>query len=416
VSGGANDSDPSASPLRAYARYESAFDGVDAPFAFVDLDALAFNARELMRQAAGLPIRIASKSVRSVPVLRRLLDLDHGFRGILAYTLPEALWLHELGFDDVLVAYPSADREAIAELAGLVAADADRAPVPMVDGAPHLDLIEAATAAGQTPVRVCLDLDVGWWPLRGRVAKIGPKRSPVRSPERARAVAREIGSRAGVRLTGLMAYEGHIAGVGDELPDQPARSAAIRWMQSASEHEIRRRLPRIVEAVREEVGRAGLELVNGGGTGSLARTAASGAVTELTAGSGFYAPALFDYYRSLDLRPAAFFTVPVVRRPAAGIATALGGGYLASGPADRLRLPQPYLPPGLRLDREEGAGEVQTPLLGPAARDLRVGDRVYMRHAKAGEPCERFNSLYLVEGERIVDEVPTYRGEGKAFL
>jgi D-serine deaminase-like pyridoxal phosphate-dependent protein len=400
---------------RVHARYESAFEGIDAPFAFVDLDALGSNARELRAQASGLPIRIASKSVRSVAVLRRILALDDGLRGILAFTLPEALWLHGLGFEDIVVAYPTADHEAIAALAALAAED-PAAPVPMVDDAPHLDQIESATTPGQDPVRVCLDVDVSWWPLRGRLAKIGPKRSPVRSPERARRVARQIGSRPGMRLAGLMAYEGHIAGVGDDLPGQPVRSATIRGMQSASEREIRRRLPRIVDAVREEVGEHGLEFVNGGGTGSLARTAAAGIVTELTAGSGFYAPALFDHYRSLDLNPAAFFAVPVVRRPSAGVATALGGGYLASGPADALRLPEPYLPEGLSLDRDEGAGEVQTPLVGDAAGDLAVGDRVYMRHAKAGELCERFNSLYLVEGDRIVDEVPTYRGEGKAFL
>ncbi|HEX6205370.1 MAG TPA: amino acid deaminase/aldolase, partial [Solirubrobacterales bacterium] len=106
----------------------------------------------------------------------------------------------------------------------------------------------------------------------------------------------------------------------------------------------------------------------------------------------------------------------IVRKPASGVATALGGGYLASGPGDEARLPAPWLPEGLELDSDEGAGEVQTPLLGPAAAGLEVGDRVYMRHAKAGELCERFDTLYLVEGEEIVDEIPTYRGEGKAFL
>jgi D-serine deaminase-like pyridoxal phosphate-dependent protein len=399
-----------------HARYESAFEGVDAPFAFVDLDALGSNARKLLAQAAGTPIRIASKSVRSVEVLRRILALDDGFHGILAFTLPEALWLHRLGFEDLVVAYPTADREAIVELAARAAEDPAGAPVAMVDDTPHLDLVESATTPGQERVRVCLDLDVSWWPLRGRLARIGPKRSPVHLPGRAGRMARQIRSRPGLRLAGVMAYEGQIAGVGDDLPGQPARSRAIRAMQSASEREIRKRLPRMVAAVRSEAGEDGLEFVNGGGTGSLARTAAAGIVTELTAGSGFYAPGLFDHYRSLDLTPAAFFTLPVVRRPSGGVATALGGGYLASGPADALRLPQPYLPDGLSLDRDEGAGEVQTPLHGDAARPLELGDRVYMRHAKAGELCERFNSLYLVEGDRIVDEVPTYRGDGKAFL
>jgi len=397
------------------ARYDAIFDAVQAPFAFVDLDALRANAALMRGQAAGLPIRIASKSVRSVGVLRRILALDEGFRGILSFTLPEALWLADQGFEDIVVAYPSADRRAIGELVALAASEPGRAPVPMVDDGPHLDLIEGAMGAGRAEVPVCMDVDAGWWPLGGRLARIGPKRSPVRTPERAARLAAEIEARPGTRLAGLMAYEGQIAGVGDRLPGSPLRSAAIRAMQARSERDLRERLPRIVEAVAGETPH-GLGFVNAGGTGSLARTAAAGTATELTAGSGFYAPHLFDNYRSLELEPAAFFALPIVRRPAPGTVTALGGGYLASGPADEQRLPQPYLPGGLRLDGQEGAGEVQTPLIGMAARSLRIGDRVYMRHAKAGELCERFTSLFLVEGDRIVDQVPTYRGEGKAFL
>jgi D-serine deaminase-like pyridoxal phosphate-dependent protein len=94
----------------------------------------------------------------------------------------------------------------------------------------------------------------------------------------------------------------------------------------------------------------------------------------------------------------------------------LGGGYLASGPGDRLRLPVPALPAGLRLDAREGAGEVQTPLLGAAADELRIGDRVWFRHTKAGELCERFAELHLVEGAAHAGTVPTYRGEGRTFL
>ena len=400
------------------ARYDAIFAGVAPPFAFVDLDALRRNGERLRAQAGGLPIRIASKSVRSTDVLRRIHDLDAGFRGVLAFTVPEALHLVEQGFEDIVVAYPSVDRGAIAQVARLAGESPERAPVLMVDDRPHLDLIEGAIGGGPAQVRVCLDLDVGWWPLGGRMARIGPKRSPVHDPGRARRMAEEIEDRPGTRLAGLMAYEGQIAGVGDRVPGNPVRGAAIRAMQSASAREIQGRLPELVGAVREALAARDreLEFVNGGGTGSLARTAAAGIVDELTAGSGFYAPALFDHYRSLELEPAAFFSLSVVRRPVGGIATLLGGGYPASGPPGADRLPDAYLPGGLRLDRQEGPGEVQTPVLGAAAYQLRVGDRVYLRHAKAGELCERFNSLYLVEGDTIVDEVPTYRGEGLAFL
>jgi D-serine deaminase-like pyridoxal phosphate-dependent protein len=399
-------------------RYDGIFAGRTPPFAFVDLDAMRRNAESMLAQAGGLPVRVASKSIRSTALLHRILALDSRFRGVMAFTAAEALHLSANGFEDVLVGYPTVDRRAIADIARIEAERPGAAPVLTVDDRPHLDLIEGAIGAGPARVRVCLDVDAGWWPLGARGPRIGPKRSPIHDAGRAGRMADEIESRPGTRLAGLLAYEGQIAGVGDRAPGRPLRNAAIRLMQSRSERDIARRLPGIVSAVREAIGETGgrLEFVNGGGTGSLARTARAGIVDELTAGSGLLAPALYDNYRALDLEPAAFFCLPVVRRPVGGVATLLGGGYAASGPAGPDRLPDPYLPGGLRLDRREGAGEVHTPVTGQAAYALRVGDRVYMRHAKAGELCERFASLYLVQGDTIVDEVATYRGEGKTFL
>ncbi len=400
-------------PEALRARYDATFAQISPPFAFVDLDALRANAGQMLDQAGALPIRVASKSVRSLPVLRRIFDLDERFHGILSFTLPEALHLADEGFEEIFVGYPSVDPAALEELAALAAQRPDSHPALMVDDAAQLDLIEtAATPVGAT-VRVAIDIDPSWWPAGGKLAKIGPKRSPIRTPEQARRLAAEIERRPATRLVGAMAYEGHIAGVGDQIAGRPVRSAAIRFMQARSQAELTERLPGVVAAIREV---ADLEWVNCGGTGSLARSATLGVATELTAGSGFYAPGLFDSYRSLTLTPAAMFCLPVTRRPLPGVATALGGGYVASGAPGPDRLPTPYLPPGLELDSDEGAGEVQTPLTGAAAAALAVGDRVYMRHAKAGELCERFDSLYLVEGDAIVDEVRTYRGDGHAFL
>jgi D-serine deaminase-like pyridoxal phosphate-dependent protein len=312
-------------------RLDAATAGLDPPFAVVDLDAFDANAADLLRRAGGVPVRLASKSVRVRALVERALEA--GLRGILAFTLPEALWLAGHGHRDVLVAYPTADRRALRELTG---SPAREAVTVMVDCAEHLDLIRAAGATAEAPVRVCIDVDAGWRPLGGRV-RIGAQRAPLR-------------------------------------------------------------------------------FVNGGGTGSVERTAAEPAVTEVAAGSGLFAPTLFDAYRAFTPRPAALFALPVVRRPSAEVATVLGGGYLASGAAGADRLPSPVLPPGLRLDHREGAGEVQTPVTGEAARQLRVGDRVWFRHAKAGELCERFDAVHLVRGREVVDTVPTYRGEGCAFL
>jgi D-serine deaminase-like pyridoxal phosphate-dependent protein len=399
-------------PAGDYERLERALAGIEAPFALVDLDAFWANGDDMLRRAGGKPIRVASKSVRCRPVLERILARDPGFQGLLTYTLPETLWLADSGLEDLVVAYPTADRTALAELARLTDSQPDRAPVVMVDCVEHLHLIESARDGQGAPVRVCLELDVGYWPAGGRL-KIGPKRSPIRTPAQAVALAREIERRPAVRLVGIMAYEGHIAGVGDRPLGKRLQARVIAWVQGRSAAEIRERRAAVVAAVSEI---APLEFVNGGGTGSLHTTTTEPVVTELAAGSGFYAPTLFDAYSAFKLRPAAMFALPVVRKPSPAIATALGGGYLASGVGEPTRVPSPHLPAGLRLDRFEGAGEVQTPLLGEPARTLKIGDRVYFRHAKAGELCERFNSLYLVEGDRVRDQVPTYRGEGRCFL
>ena len=399
-------------PAKRLERYETAFAAVDAPFAFVDLDAMWSNSADMLRRSAGKPIRVASKSLRCRALLRTILDREAGYQGLLTFTLPETLWLTRHGFTNLVVAYPSSDRAALRELGALTAENPGGAPVLMVDSTEHLDLIESAVGDVAAPIRVCLDFDASFW-TAGERLKIGPKRTPIHTPEQARRLAEAIAERPKLTLVGMMSYEGHLAGQGDKIAGHLLKSVAISRMQRASYAELRERRAAAVAAVSQV---APLEFVNAGGTGDLERVATEPAMTEATAGSGFYAPTLFDNYSAFRLEPAAIFAQPVSRRPGPGIVTALGGGYLASGPGGKDRMPTPYLPQGLKLDGMEGTGEVQTPLHGKAADALRVGDNVYFRHTKAGELCERFNNLLLLQGDQIVDDVPTYRGEGQCFL
>ena len=338
---------------------------------------------------------------------------------MLAFTAPEALYLAEQGFTDIVVAYPTVDRAAIAQVARMTATDPDRAPVLMVDDRPHLDLIEGAIGGGPAKVRVCLDIDVSWWPLGGRVARVGPKRSPIHDPVRAARMAAEIAERPGTELAGLMAYEGQIAGVGDRIAGRPLRSAAIRLMQSRSEAEIRspaaadrRRGARVARRARPRA-RVHQRRRHRAAWRGPRRRGSSPSSPPARASTPRRCSTTTARSRSSRPRCSRSGGPPAGRRASPPCSAAATSPPAAPG---RDRLPDPYLPGGLRFDREEGAGEVQTPVSGAAAYKLRVGDRVYLRHAKAGELCERFDSLYLVEGERIVDQVPTYRGEGKTFL
>ncbi|MBX5333458.1 alanine racemase [Rhodococcus fascians] len=399
----AGDTTTATTPL---SRIVAATEGLESPSAAVDLTALDANAAALRARANGVPIRIASKSVRCRAVLNRVLAAQ-GVSGVMAYSLREATWLAQSGVDDILMGYPTVDRTALAEvvndrvLSGRITL--------MVDDVAQLDLVRDAARSDLLKPRICIDVDAS---LRVGPLHIGVRRSPLRDPEQVAQFARQARSR-GFRVVGLMFYEAQIAGV-------PDANVAVELMKSLSSREIGARRTAVVDAVTAAIGP--LEIVNSGGTGSIDFSAADPAVTEVTAGSGLFAPTLFDRYRAFSAEPSLFFALPVVRKPTPRIATAFGGGYIASGPASWSRSPRPVgwsrraagvVTSGLKLLRNEGAGEVQTPVSG--AEEVRIGDRIWFRHAKAGELCERFDTLSLVHSDGSVDAVPTYRGEGMAF-
>jgi len=380
---------------------------VPTPAMVVDLDAFDANAADLVRRASGTPIRLATKSIRVPALIRRALSVE-GFAGVLAYSLSEALWLLEQGIcDDIVVGYPTVDRGSLARL--VTSPSAAAAITLMVDSPEHLDLVDSVRASKAVAVRVALDIDAG---LRVGGRHIGPKRSPLVEPAQVVALAEQVVARPGFALVGAMTYEGQVAGVADDVPGQRARSLVVRRVKGASVEQLRARRHTIDLALRQV---ASLEFWNAGGSGSVETSVADPVVTEVAAGSGLLVPALFDHYQSFAPRPAAYFGVPVLRRPSASLATVAGGGLIASGPAGEDRLPVPWAPPGLRLTGLEGAGEVQTPVTGYPAATLRIGDLVWFRHAKSGEPFEHTGTVHLLQGAHVVESVPTYRGAGHTF-
>lgn len=392
-------------PARYWPRLSAATGHLPAPVAVIDREALRHNALDLLVRAGGLPIRVASKSVRVRAVLDAVLALP-GYHGILAFTLDEALWLAET-HEDIVLGYPTVDRGGLERL--FASEEAARRITLMVDDPAHLDLVDSVAPAGRRPeIRVAIDADAS---LRSAaLGHIGVRRSALFTAGEVAAFARRIVRRPGFRLVGLQMYEAQIAGQGDAAgPDAPL----IRLVQARSRAELRDRRAAIVAALTDVTH---LEFLNGGGTGSLEFTGSDESLTEASAGSGLLGGHLFDGYRSFRPAPASAFAFDVVRRPARDIATVLGGGWIASGPPLASRQPLPAWPEGLRTLPREAAGEVQTPLQGPKAVTLGIGDRVWFRHSKSGEPAERIERYHLVSGDEVVDELPTYRGEGRAFL
>ncbi len=393
-----------------YARYCRAIAGEPLPLALCDLDALETNVdRLLSRVRPGQTLRVASKSVRC-PALLEAICARGGARisGVMCYSAREARLLADRGFGDLLVAYPSAQAADVTTLVELAERGVRVAAV--IDSPAQMDPLARAARARGVRVRVVVELDLS---LRVLGAHLGVLRSPVRSPEEVVALARAANDTPGLAFGGIMGYEAQVAG----LPDQSPFSRATNPLRAAIRRASIRAVSARRRAVAEALVRAGLPapLFNGGGTGSLLETAREPWVSETTAGSGFLASHLFDYYRGLSLVPAALFALQVARTPTRGVVTCHGGGYVASGAAGADRLPLPYLPRGLRLVPLEGAGEVQTPVRGAAARALRPGDPVFFRHAKGGELAEHFGEYLLVRGDQPVGRTRTYRGLGHAF-
>jgi D-serine deaminase-like pyridoxal phosphate-dependent protein len=394
---------------RDYDGYRNALAGRRLPAAFVDLDVLDANLADLRRRAGSLRIRLVTKSIRSIAILRRALASSPQFRGLMCYSPAEAAWLASLGFDDLLVAYPSVEPDDLRAVAAQVRAG--RTIALMVDAAIQVRRIAAIAQAEGVVQPVAIDLDMS---SEFPGLHFGVFRSPVDGAAAALALAAEIAHHPSLRLDGLMGYESQIAGLMDAVPGKALKNAVVGWLKRRSIPEINERRRATVAALAA----AGhtLRFVNGGGSGSFESTRADTSVTELAAGSGLYVPTLFDHYRAFEARPAAGFAVAVTRAPRPGIVTCAGGGYPASGPGGADRMPRPWLPAGCTLIANEGAGEVQTPVRVPAGVTLAPGDPLLFRHAKAGELCERFNELLLIEDGAVVDAVATYRGDGKCFF
>ena len=392
-----------------YTYYKRAFRGRVMPFAFVDLDLFDKNAAKIAQRAQGVPVRIASKSIRCVTLIQRILDDRKNFQGVMAYSVREAVQLTRKGIDDILVAYPAWSEVAASGVCE--ALKKKRRITLMADCGEHLRFLDRIGRDAGVTIPVCLDINMA---SEFPGVYFGVRRSAMATPDQALALWREARRCPHIRIEGLMGYEAQIAGLQDHPPGSFFKNQLVAILKSRSGPEITARRAAIAAALKT----AGCELrfVNGGGTGSVELSRADASVTEITVGSAFFAPALFDHFDSFRHHPAAGFAIEIVRRPGPNLFTCQGGGYVASGSAGHDKLPEPYLPAGAELVAQEGAGEVQTPVHYHGAIPLGLGDPIFMRHAKAGELCERFNTLLLVERGKVCGECPTYRGDGWCFL
>jgi len=392
-----------------YHYYRTVFAGLPRPFAFIDRDNLQTNIQDIIQRAAPVAIRIATKSIRCLPVIKHILQSSPAFKGVMTFSAAETVWLSKKGIDNLLIGYPQTDEAALTAVA--VEIKSGKSITCMIDKMEHVELLNRIGKKENVVIPVCIDVDMS---IDYPGLHFGVWRSSLKNINDVRDLVKQIAALPNIRISGLMGYEAQIAGVGDNISGKGIKNNIVRALKKNSVKQIAERRQQIVDMLK--VLNIAIEFVNGGGTGSIESTKKEATVTEITVGSGFFQSHLFDNYSNFKHEPAAIFGLEISRNPSPGIYTCHGGGYIASGAAGNDKLPLPYLPGEMELFAMEGTGEVQTPFRYKGNQQLNIGDTVFFRHAKAGELCERFNFLYVISDGKIIDKYPTYRGEGQCFL
>lgn len=385
------------------------------PNAFIDLDAFDKNIHTVSRRAASKKVRIASKSVRCVGLLKRILSSSPAYNGLMCYHPEEAAWIAEKFADSqllkrngILMGYPYLNRKNV--IPAIEALKNGHDIVFMVDLVEHLEVLQKLGIEYGVQIPVCIDMDSS---SNKKVVWFGVRRSNLLQAQDCIEFAKKILNYSKLELRGLMGYEAQIAGLPD-IQKNKIKQIAIASFKKSSIQEIALRRKQAVEGIQALGIR--LELVNGGGTGSMESTGKEEVVTELTAGSAFFNPTLFDGYKTFAHEPSAFFALEITRKPIQNIYTCAGGGYIASGATAIEKQPSIFWPIGASLLPDEGAGEVQTPFLYKGKEKLSPGMPIIFRHAKAGELCERFNKLLIFSENKLKETMLSYRGEGKCFV
>lgn len=389
-------------------RFYNLFAGHSLPLAWLDLEALDSNIRSISARCGRMPVRIASKSIRSTEILNYIQEHQQHIAGIMAYSVQEAAMLARKGFKNILMGYPCMEAAYIHDAVQAMK-ESGAEIIFMTDRPEHISLLQDIAVREDYTLKICIDIDMS---VRFPGIYFGVFRSSLRDLASLKRFLEQTDLCPRLEIWGAMGYEAQVAGIADAVPGKGLYNRVIRFLKKRSLPLITRRRQEAVAMIREHTGRP-VE-VNGGGTGSIESTCLEAGITEVTVGSGYLQSHLFDGYRSFRHLPAAGFVLRVTRNPSPCIYTCQSGGFIASGATDTAKTPQVYLPAGAQLLKNEGAGEVQTPVRYTGS-ELQPGGLVVMRHAKAGELCEHFNTLYVFRAGGIIAQWPTYRGEGFDF-
>ncbi|MFK7873127.1 MAG: hypothetical protein AB8C84_08140 [Oligoflexales bacterium] len=339
-------------------------------------------------------IRIASKSIRIPLLLEKALQRPEVI-GIMSYDPWETLKLVENGFQNILLAYPLHSQKAMEAI--IQCYEKGVKVIVMIDDPEGMRAYQKWWTLEES-LHICFDIDIS---IRKKILNhtihLGVRRSPAHALIGFKNLLKELKKYKKLELKGVMTYDAHIAGLTDFNKNQKTKSLALGLFKIYAKKHAKE----IRDLIKNESPCRNDNFIhNGGGTGSLIQSLKDTSINEITIGSGLLQPHLFDRYRHRWGKPAVFCGVTATRTPSSGIITCQGGGYTASGAIGEDRTPVVAYPCHLRPLKQEGFGEVQTPLFDKN-NSVKKGESILLRPAKSGEFLQSSPRIYLFSKEKI---------------
>jgi D-serine deaminase-like pyridoxal phosphate-dependent protein len=349
-------------------------DAAPTPALLLDLAKVERNIAEMARRMSGLPAALRPHAkIHKSPIVGRM-QIDAGAVGLTTATVWEASAMVDAGLDDILIANQVVGPLKAAELARL----ARQATVIVAVDSGHNagELATAARAAG-SEIGALVEYDVGL------------HRCGTRTHEEATALAAQIEGLVGLRLRGVLGYEGHCM-------LEPDRALRVKKARAANDALL---------ALVDDFDRAGLasEIVAAGGLGTWDITGANPRITEIHAGSYIFMDA---FHRNLvpGFEVALTVLAGVISR--SGSMAVLDCGRKAIG-IDRT---VPEITGGQAVVRfehgEHFIHEEHTAIVLDPGSGLNVGDRVELMSGYAPTTVNLYDIYYVVDDEHILDVWP----------
>lgn len=351
---------------------------LDTPALLVDLDILESNIQRMAGtfKEHGVGWRPHTKAIKIPAIAYKLLAA--GAHGVTVAKLSEAEVMAAAGITDILITGPVVGAKKAARLACL---SRTAQPIGVVDCVEHVDMLDKAGKEYGVKIRTAFELDTGM------------HRCGVQPGEPALALAKEIHRREGLKLVGMMAWEGHALRIKDIDEKRSTVEEAIQKMLDTARMCREAGLP--------------IEVVSCGGTGTYPLSAAVHGITEIEAGGGVYGDLVYSRNFGIDHPMAMTVMSTVISRPTpTRIITDAGFKSLSTQGAT----PEPKNIANfeaVRMSAEHGTVEVAEPNTA-----VKVGDRLEWRVGYTDATVILHETMYGVRNG-IVETAWPVVGRGK---